>query len=502
MCAPIRDQVASKHDEIAYLKSLRYIGNDIDSKEQKSGIQHFQETWGLIPTGEMDDATEKWIENAKCGDLDEYQHFNNKFQKKESKIRSKRYTLQQNGLWPYNNITYKVSNLEEIVNKSIISDLEVYDAVAKAFTMWSKDLSLTFTYVEQGPVDIEISFGKRDHCASVDFDGPSRILAHAFGPGIKYQDYAGNIHLDAEESWVFNRVLPQTVDVFQAVAHELGHSIGLGHSNVSDSVMYPYYRNVPGLKLSEDDIQAIKVLYSNNEDSNIDFCHNAMDAFAYDINKDSFMFVSELFGKFEEYQLVEGYPADIQDEYPELPNKIDGAIFVPTVMRRLCITASNGEVTCTVSLAEEKGFYIFSGQFYFFFIDGVFSMDKFNEKGLITTGFGSGIPSDVDTVFTIQGIRFYFVKGQYIWRVTRGKSEPSVDKGYPQLLSDIFIGLPASGMTSAFNIVYNNLDGPNNRVLDFFYGTNFFTVTNFDGKGSTGIDESATKGIIELFGSK
>ena len=44
-----------------------------------------------------------------------------------------------------------------------------------------------------------------------------------------------------------------------------GHSLGLSHSDVRDSIMAPFYTGwTPNLKLSKDDIQAIQALYGPN----------------------------------------------------------------------------------------------------------------------------------------------------------------------------------------------------------------------------------------------
>jgi hypothetical protein len=52
------------------------------------------------------------------------------------------------------------------------------------------------------------------------------------------------------------------VDLFSVTVHELGHSLGLMHSNIPDAIMFPYYRGYSkSIKLHGDDIAAIRKLY-------------------------------------------------------------------------------------------------------------------------------------------------------------------------------------------------------------------------------------------------
>ena len=46
--------------------------------------------------------------------------------------------------------------------------------------------------------------------------------------------------------------------------HELGHSLGLGHSDVEEAIMAPFYRGYnPDFTLDKDDIEGIRYLYGH-----------------------------------------------------------------------------------------------------------------------------------------------------------------------------------------------------------------------------------------------
>lgn len=131
--------------------------------------------------------------------------------------------------------------------------------VLRGLTEWAKYAAVTFTPASEANIarTISLFFASGLHGDAYPFDGPGGVLAHTFYPSPPNPEpIAGDMHFDGDENWGVGT----GVDIFSVALHEAGHALGLGHSDRSSSVMYPYYRRVSAL--SQDDINAILTLYA------------------------------------------------------------------------------------------------------------------------------------------------------------------------------------------------------------------------------------------------
>lgn len=160
--------------------------------------------------------------------------------------------------WDHTNLTYFFQN-----GTNDIGGNDERQAIRDAFALWAAVTPLTFTEVSSAAsADIVILWGVFDHGDGFSFDGTNGVLAHAFFPPPNGGSIAGDAHFDDSESWTLSSRSDgsQPIDLVTVAAHEIGHSLGLGHSQVSSALMAPFYAGSHRF-LDQDDINGIRTIY-------------------------------------------------------------------------------------------------------------------------------------------------------------------------------------------------------------------------------------------------
>jgi hypothetical protein len=141
---------------------------------------------------------------------------------------------------------------------------QVRAELLRAMQEWSRVAGVTFNPAS-GPTQartLNFLFASGRHGDDYPFDGPGKVLAHTYYPSPPNPEpIAGDLHFDDAEEWITGPDLTiRSVDLYSVTLHELGHALGLGHSDVPGAVMFPYYRRAT--TLTTEDIQAILTLYA------------------------------------------------------------------------------------------------------------------------------------------------------------------------------------------------------------------------------------------------
>lgn len=213
----------------------------VDDAAVHDALRQYQHFNGLPITGALDPATAAQMSRPRCG-------FPDVLIIGEFVVHGNR--------WDRLALTYRFDNFSPD-----LSDGETRAAMQAAFALWSAVTPLTFAEVFDASADLVIRFVTGDHGDGSSFDGPGRVLAHAFFPPPNAGALAGDVHFDEAEVW--HGRLPTPADRFDfmtVAAHEIGHSLGLQHSTVAEALMFPSYSG-PHRFLAPDDVAGVQSLY-------------------------------------------------------------------------------------------------------------------------------------------------------------------------------------------------------------------------------------------------
>ncbi|XP_071808379.1 stromelysin-1-like [Asterias amurensis] len=411
----VHSDVDTMNKAKAYLKKYGYMVDDDDSKIMDA-MKQFQFMANITMTGELDADTMMMMNMPRCGVVDVIDQQNT--------LRKRRYTAGVNGnvyKWPRTALTYRID--------SRTPDLPVDDVdstMQTALQIWAAETPLTFTRVSgSAPADIIITFVRGDHGDNNNFDGQGNVLAHAYFPSNGGRaPLDGDAHFDEDELWTIGT----GTNLFQVAAHEFGHSLGLGHSDVDAAVMAPFYRGYdPGFKLHPDDVAGIKYLYGETSGmpevtmAPTDVtCTGRLDAITSTDAGHTYIFEGSRVWKQESRmnRIAAGFPKPIGEVFAGLPDNIDAALF-----------------------STNKKTYFFKGSQYWQYTNEV--LDNGYPRAINRDL--PGVPNNLDAAFVWSGNNvIYFVKGDEYYRFRRGR----VDTGYPRPLS--LWNIPGNQVGAAF----------------------------------------------------
>ncbi|KGN52411.1 hypothetical protein Csa_008387 [Cucumis sativus] len=227
------------------------VYNNAYDEQLESSIKKYQKFFQLNQSGILDTETLRQMSQSRCSVPDFFESDDNETSMTTSNLHmgSRFKFFPGRPKWPDSknySLTFSFINNFPGIFKGEVGD---------AFLAWYERSRFFFTEVPEGEEsDIKISFEVGDHG-----DGhPFRVgvLAHAFTPT------DGRLHFNGDEPFS-SEVAEGKYHVRSVALHELGHSLGLAHTEILDAIMYPTLPPNFAKSINSDDVNGLWALYDN-----------------------------------------------------------------------------------------------------------------------------------------------------------------------------------------------------------------------------------------------